>query len=69
VEEWLTTKRQTDYDRAVGVLVDLRDVAARNGQIDNFMQRLEQLRTRHAKKVSLLERLQSARLLPEPASA
>jgi hypothetical protein len=69
VEEWLTTKRQTDYDRAVGVLVDLRDVAARNGQIDNFMQRLEQLRTRHAKKVTLLERLQSARLLPEPASA
>jgi len=51
------------------VLVELRDLATRKGRIDNFENRLEQLRTRHAKKVSLLERLERARLLREPASA
>ena len=65
----VATKRPGDYDRAVRVLVDLRDLAAREGRIDNFEHRLEQLRTRHAKKVSLLERLEKARLVPEPANA
>ena len=65
----VATKRPGDYDRAVRVLVDLRDLAVRKEQIDNFENRLEQLRMRHAKKVSLLERLERARLLPEPASA
>jgi hypothetical protein len=68
VEALVATKRQGDYDRAVQVLVDLRDLAARKGQIDNFENRLEQFRARHAKKVSVLERLERARLLPEPAS-
>jgi hypothetical protein len=39
------------------VLVDLRDLAARKGGIDNFENRLEQLCTGHAKKISLIERL------------
>jgi hypothetical protein len=68
VEALVATKRQGDYDRAVQVLVDLRDLAGRKGRINNFENRLEQLRTRHAKKVSLLERLERARLLPRPAN-
>jgi hypothetical protein len=68
VEALVATKRQGDYDRAVQVLVDLRDLAAHKGRIDNFENRLDQLRTRHAKKVSLLERLERARPLTEPAN-
>ena len=69
IEALVATKRPSDYDRAVQVLVDLRDLSAWKGRIDTFENRLEQLRTRHAKKVSLLERLERARLLPEPANA
>jgi hypothetical protein len=69
VEALIATKRQGDYDRAVQVLVDLCDLSAWKGRTDTFENRLEQLRTRHAKKVRLLERLERARLLPEPANA
>jgi hypothetical protein len=69
VDELITTKRPTDYDTAVQVLRDLRELAARGGRLDNFAARFEQLRARHAKKVSLLERLKSARLLQEQIAA
>jgi hypothetical protein len=69
IEALVATKRPSDYDRAVQVLVDLRDLSAWKGRIDTFENRLEQLRMRHAKKVSLLERLERARLLPETANA
>jgi len=62
VEALVATKRQTDYDAAVKVIQDLHDLAARRGQLDIFVRRLQQLRVRHAKKVSLLDRLDSAPL-------
>jgi len=62
VEALVATKRQTDYDAAVKVIQDLHDLAARRGQLDIFAPRLQQLRARHAKKVSLLDRLDSAPL-------
>jgi hypothetical protein len=62
VEALVATKRQTDYDAAVTVIQDLHDLAARRGQLDIFAPRLQQLRERHAKKVSLLDRLDSAPL-------
>jgi hypothetical protein len=62
VEALVATKRQTDYDAAVKVIQDLHDLAARRGQLDIFASRLQQLRARHAKKVSLLDRLDSAPL-------
>jgi hypothetical protein len=63
VETLVATKRQTDYDAAVKVIQDLHDLAARHGQLDTFAQRQQQLRARHAKKVSLLDRLDSAQLV------
>jgi hypothetical protein len=62
VEALVATKRQTDYDAPVKVIQDLHDLAARRGQLDVFVPRLQQLRARHAKKVSLLDRLDSAPL-------
>jgi hypothetical protein len=62
VEALVATKRQTDYDSAVKVIQDLHDLAARRGQLDLFASRLQELRARHAKKVSLLDRLASAPL-------
>jgi hypothetical protein len=64
VETLVATRRRSDYDQAVLVIRDLRDTASRTGQIDTFVSRLEQLHTRHVKKISLLDRLESARLLP-----
>jgi hypothetical protein len=64
VETLVATRRQSDYDQAVLVIRDLCDAASRTGQIDTFVSRLEQLHTRHVKKISLLDRLDSARLLP-----
>jgi hypothetical protein len=62
VEALVATKRQTDYDAAVRAIQNLHDLAARHGQLDVFAPRLQQLRERHAKKVSLLDRLDSAPL-------
>ena len=62
VEALVATKRQIDYDAAVKVIQDLHDLAARRGQLDTFAQRVQELRARHAKKVSLLDRLDSAPL-------
>jgi hypothetical protein len=64
VETLVATRRQSNYDQAVLVIRDLRDAASRTGQIDTFVSRLEHLRTRRVKKISLLDRLESARLLP-----
>jgi len=62
VEALVATKRQTEYDAAVRAIQDLHDLAARRGQLDIFAPRLQQLRARHTKKVSLLDRLDSAPL-------
>jgi hypothetical protein len=64
VETLVATRRQSDYDQVVLVIRDLRDAASRTGQIDTFVSRLEDLRTRHVKKISLLDRLESAQVLP-----
>jgi hypothetical protein len=62
VEALVATKRQTDYDAAVRTIRDLHDLGARHGQLELFAPRLLELRARHAKKVSLLDRLDSAPL-------
>ena len=67
VEGLIETKRPADYDRAVQFLMDLRDLAARTGQTDQFEPRLAALRDRHTRKPSLLERLGRARLGPAAA--
>jgi hypothetical protein len=62
VNALIATKRPRDYDTAVQLLVDLRDIGERDGNSAPFRQRLAELRTVHARKPSLLERLDLAGL-------
>jgi hypothetical protein len=61
VDELVATKLPKAYDRALELLVDLRDLAARNGAPD-FRRRIEALRTAHARKPTLIGRLDKAGL-------
>ena len=56
-------KRQPkEYDKAVQLLSDLRDLAVRQDREPKFEAMLEELRARHAAKASFLYRLSSANL-------
>jgi len=57
VDELVASKRPAAYAEAVGLLADLRDLAARDGRAPEFEARLHPLRERHARKPSFLERL------------
>ena len=59
----IETKRPQDYDRAVQLMLDLRDLAVRSQEEPTFEARLVELRARHAKKPSLLARLDRAGLI------
>jgi hypothetical protein len=61
VEQLVAARQGKQYDAAVSLLVDLRDLAARSGAGD-FRTRLEALRTLHARKPALLQRLSKAGL-------
>ena len=61
VEAVVATKLPKCYDRAVEILVDLRDLAAR-GKAGAFTLRIEALREAHAKKPSFVQRLKKAGL-------
>lgn len=65
VEALIETKIQKHYDEAVGHLKDLRDLAAREGRSAEFGSRLGELRERHARKPSLMARLDNAWLVPD----
>jgi hypothetical protein len=56
-------KRQpNEYDKAVTLLTDLRDLAVRQGRVTAFQSALRELRQEHAAKESLLRRLTKAKL-------
>jgi hypothetical protein len=56
-------KRQpNEYDKAVTLLTDLRDLAVRQGRVTAFQSALRELRHEHAAKESLLRRLTKAKL-------
>jgi hypothetical protein len=59
VDEMIATKKPAEYDRAVALLADLSEVAA---PIE-FDRRITDLRKRHTRKPSLLDRLDRAGLL------
>lgn len=61
VEQLVATKQPKRYDEAVGILIDLRDLAARKDGVD-FRRRLAVLRAEHARKPTLIERLHKAGL-------
>jgi hypothetical protein len=62
VNDLIATKKPREYDTAVQLLVDLRDLGERDGTTAAFRRRLADLRTVHARKPSLLERLDLAGL-------
>lgn len=62
VTEWIETRRPSDYDLAVSLLRDLQALAEREGNSDVFSQRFGELRTRHQRKPTLLERFDRAGL-------
>jgi hypothetical protein len=56
-------KRQpNEYDKAITLLIDLRDLAVRQGQVTAFQSAVGELRQEHAAKGSLLRRLTKAKL-------
>ncbi|MCX4387374.1 hypothetical protein OG777_10560 [Micromonospora peucetia] len=67
-QEWqriaamVETKRPKEYDAAVVLLSDLKALADRDGDTEAFRQRMRLLRERHARKPSLLGRLDRAGL-------
>jgi len=61
VENLVASKQPKNYDQAVKLLVDLRDLAAR-GKDGDFGLRIEALRQTHARKPSFMKRLAKSRL-------
>jgi hypothetical protein len=62
VEQLIATQRPKEYDRAVTLLVDLRDLAARSCRTEETARRIRELRQRHANKSSLLKRFEQRKL-------
>jgi hypothetical protein len=62
VAELIATKRPKEYDTAIALLADLKAQAERDGQHTTFRGRIHQLRQEHARKLSLLNRLERAGL-------
>ncbi len=60
VDALIATKRPRDYDAAVTLLSDLREVSRQKGRPGSFVQRVGALREAHATKSSLLTRLKKA---------
>lgn len=65
VEAMIATRKPGEYDAAVTLLEDLQVVADRSDQVSGFGARLTALRTRHQRKLSLIERIDQAGLVLE----
>jgi hypothetical protein len=62
VETLIGTKKPAEYDNAVDLLVDLRAVNEQQEKLAEFSRRFTEIRDRHHRKVSLLDRLTRAGL-------
>jgi hypothetical protein len=62
ITELIDTKKITQYDTAVTLLNDLRDLAGRDGDPVDFARRVRELRARYAGRPGLLQRLDRAGL-------
>ena len=63
MEALIATKQPGKYDAAVALLRDLRELAVRSGRREEVEARLGRLHEQHAKKPSLISRLQAAGLV------
>jgi hypothetical protein len=61
VGDLIATKQPKNYDEALALLIDLRDLAARHDDVE-FRERVEALRDAHARKPTLIQRLDKAGL-------
>lgn len=57
VETEIERRNVASYDRAVGLLRDLKAIAEERGTIENFLGRLRAIRERHGRKERFIERL------------
>jgi hypothetical protein len=62
VEAYIQKRQPKDYDRAVLLLVDLHDLAVRQGDETGFQLTMEELRKTHTAKSTFLRRLATANL-------
>ncbi|NOY92976.1 MAG: hypothetical protein GXP55_17470 [Deltaproteobacteria bacterium] len=62
VRRLVESKKPKSYDKAIELLVDLRDLAVREGDEAAFMRRFRNLRTQHARKRNFITRLGEAGL-------
>ncbi len=60
VDALIATRKPADYDAAITLLTDLQALAQRQDRSDTFKQRTITLRQTHARKSSLIERLNRA---------
>jgi hypothetical protein len=58
----IQTKQPGKYDLAVGLLLDLRDLAARRNEDATFQSAVRQLRAAHTAKPSFIRRMSEAGL-------
>jgi hypothetical protein len=62
IESLLEVRRGPEYDQAARYMVDLREVAQREGTMQDFAGRVNSLRARHASKAAFIRRLDAAKL-------
>jgi hypothetical protein len=62
VGELIDTKKIREYDTAVELLVDLRDLCSRQGRAEEFEQREQQIRRMYSNRPGLLQRMDKAGL-------
>jgi FtsZ-interacting cell division protein YlmF len=62
IDSLIATKQPKRYDEAVSLLIDLRDLAQREGRDREFRKKLDTLCLDHARKPSFLHRLRKAGL-------
>jgi hypothetical protein len=62
VEGYIQKRQPKDYDRAVILLADMRDLAIRQGRESGFQSALEKIRKTHVAKETFLRRLTMAKL-------
>jgi uncharacterized Zn finger protein len=69
VDAFIATKKPREYDQAVELLQDLRELSQRDGTTDQFAADVIRIRDEHARKPSLIARLDHVGLgAPDPRS-
>ena len=62
IDNLIATTQPNRYDQAINLLIDLRDLAEREGNDGQFRKKIEAIQDIHARKPSLMKRLSKAGL-------